>query len=189
METRILYPHTRFYPIPLGALTAFAPGAELVDTSGSPFAYWAEIAARWTGEADLVIIEQDIEIHEQVMPGFAECPAPWCVYPYQVRDRETLLDFGLGCVRFRAAAQLMVTEADIFAQPGFCELCHGAQGCWMHLDCQIAWAMQAHGLIQCIHWPGVIHHNPEVVSAPRARRMRWQRIDPDLRDDAQRWRE
>lgn len=170
------------HPATEASLTAFAPEAERIDVSGNPYSYFGEIAERWTGRDDLIIIEQDIQIYQHTIPEFLYCPEPWCVFPYQVRDRETLLDFGLGCTRFRAEAIQAVGIEDILSRHGECDLCNGTPGCWRHLDCLIAWAMQAAGIMQCVHWPGVMHHNPQVTRSLPAHRMRWQQIDPDARD-------
>ena len=174
--------YANLHPATKAALAAFAPDAEMADTSASIYAYWEAISSRWTGADDLLIIEQDIEIHAGVLPGLAACPRPWCVYPYQIHDRGTLLDFGLGCTRFRAGAQQAVSTGAIQSQPGECSECHGAPGCWRHLDCKITWAMHAAGITQCVHWPGVQHHNDQVLRAAPVNRMRWHRISPDLRD-------
>lgn len=178
----VLCCYVTLHPAAEAALAAHAPGAVLADVTGSPFAYWERLTARWDSPGDLVIIEQDIEIHPGVLPGFSSCPRPWCVYPYQVHDRATLLDFGLGCARFREQARQAVTPGQVQSWPGQCDLCGGKPGCWRHLDCTITWAMHAAGIIQCIHWPGVTHHNASVLAAPPASRMTWHRIDPDLRD-------
>lgn len=176
--------YVKLHPRTAMALAVLAPGAELADVSGSPFAYWEQISRRWAGTEDLVLIEQDIEIHAGVLPGFGKCQRPWCVYPYQIHDKGTLIDFGLGCTRFRATVQAQVSTRDIQAYPGECRECNGAPGCWRHLDCKIAWAMNAAAVTQCVHWPGVEHHSSQVQDASPARRMRWHRIDPDLRDEA-----
>lgn len=180
----VLCCYAKLHPATAAALAAFAPGAEFADTSGSIYAYWEQISSRWADPGDLAIIEGDIEIHAGVLPGFTACPQPWCVYPYQVHDRGTLLDFGLGCARFRAEAQRAVSTAAIQSWPGECEQCRGAPGCWAHLDCKITLAMHAAGIVQCVHWPGVQHHNARVLGGQPVSRMRWCRISPDLRDSA-----
>lgn len=178
----VLCCYTKPHPATLAALQAYAPDVIMADVSDSPYAYWEEITTGWGG-ADLVLVEQDIEIHGDVLPRFADCPRLWCVNPYQIHDKATLLDFGLGCARFRAEAQQAVSPDAIQAYPGECPVCHGKPGCWQHLDCKIAWAMNAAGIVQCVHWPGVTHHNDQVLRASPANRMRWHRISPDRRDD------
>jgi hypothetical protein len=63
--------------------------------------------ACWTGEDDLVIIEQDIEIHGDVLASFASCRQHWCAYSYFLRVGETTcpLAESLGCTKFSAELQ------------------------------------------------------------------------------------
>jgi hypothetical protein len=149
----------------------------VVSVAGNPFGYWREIAARWNGTEDLVTVEHDIEVHSRVLPSFDACPNLWCVYPYEIMERGRWLDFGLGCTRFRAAAQRAVTAEAISSMPGECSRCGGAPGCWAHLDCKIYWAMTAAGISRCVHWPAVIHHSPRLTGPP-VPAMEWQRIAP-----------
>src|SRR5215469_3613831 len=111
------------------------------------------------GGDDLAVVEHDIEIHAGVLPAFASCPEPWCVFPYEVTGRGTWLDWGLGCTRFRLAAQRAVPVAAIEAQPGSCPECSlpAVPGCWRHLDQKIFAAMTAAGIGRCVHWPAVTH--------------------------------
>lgn len=166
----ILCCYTNLHPATRSSLAILAPSAELIDVSGSPYAYWEQISKRWNGVSDLIVVEQDIEIHPGVIPGFADCPEPWCVYPYQIHSRGTLIDFGLGCVCFSAEVQQMIDPK-------------GIRSDWRHLDCKISWAMNAARIVQCVHWPGVQHHNEQVLRCPSTNRMRWHRINPDLRDE------
>jgi len=174
---RILCCYTSLHPAARRALGEHAPGAALADVTGDPYGYWREIAARWDGTEDLATVEHDIEIRDGVLPGFAACPEPWCVYPYEVHERGLWLDFGLGCTRFSAAAQRAVTAYAISAMPGECSTCHGKPGCWMHLDCKIYWAMTAAGIERHVHWPAVTHHSRR-LQGPPAGIVRWQRIAP-----------
>jgi len=171
---RILCCYTRLCPATRRALSEHAPGAELADVSGDPYAYWREICARWTGKDDLLTVEHDIEIHGTVLPGFTACPEPWCVYPYELHPGRWI-DFGLGCTRFRPAAQLAASPDAIQAKPGLCSRCHGQPGCWAHLDCKIYWAMTEAGIERHVHWPAVMHHHG---SPPVDGPVAWQRIAP-----------
>ena len=75
------------------AVKAYAPGAQFADTSATPLTYGQTIREHWTGSDDLVIIEQDIEITADVIPSFAECQEPWCIFCYRVpKVREVLVD-------------------------------------------------------------------------------------------------
>jgi hypothetical protein len=171
----VLCCYTSLHPATRRALSEHAPGAELADVTGDRFAYWREIAARWNGTDDLVTVEHDIEIHAGVLPGFEACPGLWCVYPYEIHQRGTWLDFGLGCTRFRAQAQRLVSGQAIQGKPGTCENCQGAPGCWTHLDCKIYWAMTEGGLERCVHWPAVTHHG---VQGDPVGTVTWHRIAP-----------
>jgi hypothetical protein len=92
-------------------------------------------------------------------------------------ERGRWLDFGLGCTRFRAAAQRAVPAEAISSKPGTCSTCNGAPGCWMHLDCKIYWAMTEAGIERCVHWPAVTHHSRHLQGPPAAT-VEWQRIAP-----------
>ena len=70
------------YPSAARALARYAPGAELVDVSGDDYGYWKQIRRRWTGQADLILVEQDVEITAAVLPAFDACPGLWCTFRY-----------------------------------------------------------------------------------------------------------
>lgn len=92
---------------------------EMIDTSGSPTDYWDALKEHWTGEDDLVVIEQDIEIHEEVLPSFIKCRQPWCSFAYFLRVGQMSCPLGesLGCTKFSAELQQMV-PADLIIPDG-----------------------------------------------------------------------
>lgn len=101
----VLCAYTSLDPRTRKALEEYAPGTEFVETpAGDDFAYWRALAARWTGDNDLVVIEHDIEIGPDTIASFQACPEPWCVYAYQLFG-STSYAGGLGCVKFSAALQ------------------------------------------------------------------------------------
>jgi hypothetical protein len=104
--------YARLYPETARALRLHVPPRwlTLIDTSGSDYAYWDALKTQWTGEDDLVIIEQDIEIHGDVLASFATCREHWCSFCYFLRVGETTCPLGesLGCTRFSAELQKAV---------------------------------------------------------------------------------
>ena len=160
----VLCCYTALHPLAAAALRAYAPGAELADTSGDPFAYGRQITARWDGRADLAVIEHDIEITAAVIPGFAACPRDWCVHPYEVAHRGNWVGVvaqGLGCVKFSRAVQAAVPAAALlgpFPNPCGC----GGPGCWHGLDKVVTAAVAAAGFRPCVHLPGLRHLRPEL---------------------------
>jgi hypothetical protein len=153
----VLCAYTKLTPAAADALTARAPGAARISVEGNLHGYWQAIAARWAGTGDLVLIEHDIVIHSAVLPGFAACPQPWCLYPYDLWPGQ-VLERGLGCTRFTARCQSLVTPEQIQAESGgTCIDCRGERGCWRHLDGQIAAALETRGLTAHVHQPPVFH--------------------------------
>lgn len=140
------------------ALRAYAPEAEYVDTSGDDQTYARKIAEHWTGQDDLVIIEHDNEITDGVLPSFAACPEPWCVYEYEIFPPPlTRLCVALGCVRFSAGLQREFSfRAEIL---GLCENCGGTHAHWGQIDVLLASALSnrlhlephVHGTIRHFH--------------------------------------
>jgi hypothetical protein len=154
---KVCYFYTAVHPAAAEALGKFAPGAEMVWTGDGPYHYWQEIAARWTGEQDLVLIEHDNEIHAGVIESFAACPEPWCVYSYPIFRTSVDLTIGLGCTKISAAAQRMVTADELAEGFALCTVCEG-QGCWWHLDSRIAEMLKYKcGLAQHVH--GTVRHH------------------------------
>ena len=173
-----MHPQTR------EALEKYAPGYEaeyvgnLAADLDNEYAYWREVKRRWNGVEDLVIIEHDIEINENVLPGFDKCDKDWCTYVYPISDANTWLAYGLGCARFSAKLQRVVTPEVIESTYKACWCCepkrmgtyslmdvlnHGREvkpeipGCWRHLDLELATSFVEAGYTCCVH-DFVRHH-------------------------------
>jgi hypothetical protein len=122
-----------------------------------PFGYWREIKARWNGKEDLVVVEQDVEIHDTVLTDFMECKEPWCCFSYQIFGQRNC-SVGLGCTKFSAQLQQEISLDVLTERFARCEFCEG-KGCWWHLDGPILQLLQSKGYNQHIHQPEVTHHH------------------------------
>lgn len=118
------------------ALAALPAETRSVWTGPGTDGYWAAFAARWGTGHDLVTIEQDVLIHDQVIPGFAACGEPWCEFPWQVTP-VMLSDSWLGATRFTAALQAAVPASEL-CRPNPAALCarcaEAGVPCHRHLD-------------------------------------------------------
>ena len=158
---RIIAPYIKREPHSLWALNKHARKAIPIDTSGSIYAYNETIAEYWTGQEDLVVIEQDKVITHQVLPSFQKCKKPWCTYSAYIfpKPLSCEVDIGLSCARFTAELQRMINPSEFLCQDdpkwSKCELCAG-KGCWRYLDARIARAIQNHGIN--VHCHGHIKH-------------------------------
>ena len=96
------------------SLERFAPDCEYVNTTASQQTYAEELERRWTGTDDLVLVEQDKEIHGEVLPSFAACPEPWCGYTYWIDPipHTALVLGGFGVTKFSAEIQQKVAVKD-----------------------------------------------------------------------------
>ena len=94
-------------PRTAAALERFAPGCEYVDTSASQQEYALQLEKRWTGQDALVLVEQDKEIHGEVLPSFEACGEPWCAYTYWIspEPHTALVIGGFGVTKFSAGIQ------------------------------------------------------------------------------------
>jgi hypothetical protein len=165
------------YPSAIRALQAYAPGFELVDVSGDDYAYWGQIRARWTGEKDLVLVEQDVEITADVLPGFIGCPSPWCTFRYRYWRTWPPSADACGCTRYSARLQREIPARVIEAGWGTCGACCGPDGrpgygspprpgCWRHVDAAILTAFQEAGFKQsCRHESPLLAHRKEAALA------------------------
>src|SRR5215467_7785983 len=143
------------------AQVAAIPGVEMVDVRADDFAYWRAIEQRWAGEADLLVIEQDMVIHGQVIPQLEACPGQWCTFAYPIFNSGQRLTQGLGCTRFSAALQRKVPAAEFAADGRLRDLDRGQDGVpWQFLDLVIAERLRiGHGLRPHVHSPDVEHRH------------------------------
>jgi len=121
----------------------------LVDVSRSGTAYWEEIEKRWTGDEDLLVIEQDIDIHAEVLSSFIRCYEPWCSFSYELREcgNSARLTESLGCTRFSAKLQKAVSPGQIAGSHH-----------WTLLDHQVKRALSAAGYSVHVHGQVKHHH-------------------------------
>jgi hypothetical protein len=149
----ILLPYTRLHPATARLANRHAPGhiRARIDP-GDDSAYWALLAAAWRQPGDLVVIEHDIGIHADVVPGFSACRRPWCGHAY-LTGRQRLI--ALGCTRF--TEQLKAAEPDLLDVVGT----DGTGGLpakhWGRLDVRILDELHRRGYEQHEH-PGDVKH-------------------------------
>jgi hypothetical protein len=150
----ILVPYTRLHPATSRLLNRHTASHWRVrldpdDTT----AYWSLLASAWREPGDLVIVEHDVGISAEVIPGFAACPEPFCGNPYRI-GRQLLT--ALGCARF--SADLKAAEPDLLDVVG--EI--GGDGYpardWRRLDMRIAKVLRGRGYRQHWHEPIVNHY-------------------------------
>jgi hypothetical protein len=139
---------------------ALPPVAELVWTGADDGHYWRELMARWGG-GDLVTIEQDVEIHDQVIPQFEACGSLWCTFPY-VYDPALpgqLATGALGCAKFSAQCQRQFP--DIAQRAADFAVANGLppEPVWHSCDSYIRRALVVAGVEECRHSPLVTHHH------------------------------
>ncbi len=158
---RVVCCYCKIQPETQRALDLYAPDCEYVDTSATIRDYGEAIASRWTGESDLVIIEDDKEITADVLPSFEKCTSYWCSYSYMIypEGHQHEIEIGLGCTRYSARLQQIIDKSEFmcrdqdFFDP--CRHCEGA-GCWNLLDARIAHAARCHGINVHVH--GMVNH-------------------------------
>lgn len=116
--TRLVCLYGGTYPAPATldprterALRTYAPQygleVEWVDTSENLQVYADELEKRWTGEEDLIVVEQDKEIHPSCLPTLLECDQWWCGYTFWQNPipHTSLVIGGFGVTRFSAECQ------------------------------------------------------------------------------------
>lgn len=147
------------------ALRRYAHGrpgirVEYEDCSGPVTAYGEAIAARWAGDHDLVLVEHDNEITAGVLPSFAACPEPWCVYGYEVFAPPWTwrCETGLGCTKFSAGLRRQF-DFPALVMRGPCAECGCMHNSWGVLDYRTALLLgtrfqlspHVHGTIRHFH--------------------------------------
>ena len=118
---------------------------------------WEAYKSLW-GQDDLMVIEQDIILHEDVIPQFENCPEPWCLFPFRYTPGEDFLAEGTGCNRYRLRFQQEVLPEAAEAVDGCCPRCEGKNpGCWAHIDGRLLEAGRKAGFEIHVHWPSAGH--------------------------------
>jgi hypothetical protein len=147
-----------FRPETQEALDLYSPDAIRIDTSGAQENYWHAICRYWTGEEDLVIIEQDNVITASVIPSFEACSQDWCTFQYKGLFPGSMLTQSLGCTKFSAALQRRFPHEVI-----------GINMVWHLIDFRIGKLFHdLHGL-EC-HVHGEIEHLHDYKSDPLQKR-------------------
>lgn len=151
---RVICGFTALHPRAAAALSAHAPQAEYFELGPQADAYWQLLSTLWQEGQAFLNVEQDNEIHGEVVADLEKCEEPWCLYPYpgdapRSGEGDRLLYGALGCTRF--AAVLMERHPDLMTNLPVRN--------WQRLDCHILPALRALGYEQHIHNPPVIHHH------------------------------
>jgi hypothetical protein len=151
----IVLPYARLHPATARLANRHAPGHVRVKLDPEDMsAYWRLLAECWREPGDLVVIEHDIGIGPEAIPGFAACPEPWCGHPYRI-GRQLLTC--LGCTRF--SAKLKADEPDLLDVVGE----DGSAGLpakdWRRLDVRILDEMRKRGYRHHWHEPEVRHYH------------------------------
>jgi hypothetical protein len=126
--------------------------------TGDNYAYWGAIRDRWTGERDLIIVEQDIEIGPDMITTMQSCRQDWCCYAYPIFRTKVRLRVGLGCIKISAAAQRRIPAEKIAEGFDTCAACRG-KGCWWHLDGRVAAMLKKYGFFPHVHGDVTHHHD------------------------------
>lgn len=150
-----------FYFTPWTEAQAALPGhAMLVYTGPQTGDYFRWFASLWAAEpaADLVCIEQDVAIHDQVIPQFAACPQPWCSFGWLVGPGQHSY-WWLGCTKFSAELQRNVNLSAVRGHTAdICMQCTEFTPCHRHLDVILTAVGEHLGYERpCIHEPDVRH--------------------------------
>jgi hypothetical protein len=151
----ILVPYVAgmLHPETVRLLGEHAPGHGLAEISPADMsAYWRLLAAAWREPGELVVVEHDIGIGPEVVPGFAACPEPYCGHPYNAAG--SLLAC-LGCTRFSAA--LKAAEPDLLEVVGEVTGDGLPARDWRRLDVRISDELKRRGCAVHVHEPAVEH--------------------------------
>ena len=148
MRVVCCYVEGKLHPLTLAALQKYAPDADLVDLGLAWDAYYLFLAQLWEEGEGFLIVEEDIELHADVIPQLEACPEPWCLFGFPGAGG-ALLRGSLGCTRF--STELLVAHPDLMAKLPVRD--------WKRLDSEILPALTKLGYTQHIHEPPVPHHH------------------------------
>jgi hypothetical protein len=155
----------KLWPATEESLAKYAPAAEIIPIPADDIERpWRDYAARW-GTDDLVVIEQDVILHADVLPQFEACPEPWCLFParHYAVGPDGFMETGILCNRFRVEFMRAVPVEAVEAIYGSCGRCRGVNPkCWAHLDGRTREAGEAAGFKIHVHWPSVGHRDEGV---------------------------
>lgn len=160
--TRLACFYTDLDPRVETSLRKYAPQAgldvEWVETPGLGMSYADELKKRWTGESDLIVVEQDKEIFPATLPEIMSCPELWCVCTYWLFPvpHTVLCTGGFGVTKFSAEVQRLVEVSDFSWDKQ------------MGIDRRFQVLLQGKGIAACSH-SLVLHHH---VYEPRPKAVR-----------------
>lgn len=165
---KILFLHTHLHPEVTAAVERHAPGADWRWVGADDRAPWREVRQHWGAGDDLVFIEQHAVIHAGIIPGFRDCPAPWCTQLSEVVLPGNWTYEAFSAVRFRQEMMAQVPVTEIEAGWGSCGVCGpdgqsgtmpspSGPGCWRHMDGAVITPLREHGFAPCVHEPPVFH--------------------------------
>lgn len=151
---RVVVPFVALHPWAAGALDAHVPEAERVRLSPrSEGAYYELLRSLWRAGDAFLVVEQDVEVHAEVVPSLERCSSPWCVFPYAgpgpAGAANAPLTRSLGCTRF--SASLLGAEPSVMDELPVRS--------WRRLDCELAPALMRRGYAPHVHRPPVRHHH------------------------------
>lgn len=141
----------------------------MIDLGTRHDAYRDLLAELWAEGESFLIVEQDIEIHEAVIPGLERCQEPWCLHAYNIGWPPALVGSALGCVRF-SDRLLSEFPGAIAGLP--------VRG-WQQLDSAIYPRLREAGYRPHVHEPPVAHHHR--YPAPGGSRCACEEDDCDAR--------
>jgi len=151
----------KLWPLTKASLAIHAPDTLVIPIDAEDITQpWTTYASYW-GSDDLVVIEQDVVIHADVLPQFEACPEMWCLFParHYATGGGWMLN-GIMCNRFRREFMAAVPVEAVEAVPGSCPRCKGQNPkCWAHLDGKVREAGEAAGFKIHVHWPSVGHRD------------------------------
>lgn len=139
-------------------------GGDLIDVSGSDYAYHDLLARLWSEGDGLILVEHDVVPSEEGYESLKRCRKPWCALPYPIgphapNDAHMAGD-SLGCTKFsgrlmRRFPGVMEEAADHPRGAGM------PPRHWTRLDTRIWGVLNDYGLRPHVHdhWPARhLHH-------------------------------
>jgi len=148
----------------------------------TPTDYWQLIEESWSGQRDLILLEEDVVPPDGLLAEMAACPEDWCAgtfgKPWRVPvprnpdpvtgaydENDWILhsDIALGLNRFSAGFQAAHPDALIrAAEPYVDKRRNPVQKHWCHLDPGlIQWTLLYQLRLEPhIHWPACGHVRP-----------------------------
>lgn len=152
--TRLACFYTTLDPRTKASLLKYAPPGLAVDWVETPDLgmrrYEEELAKRWTGQDDLLLVEEDKEVFPGMLEHMINCPQLWCGYTYWLLpEPDTCLALaGFGVTRFSAELQKLVPIGAITGEQRT-----------VNIDCELqAYALEHLGTKMHIHGHTVHHH-------------------------------